>query len=343
MNAVTSQRSVAVSRVSLRFWERTLIDPRLLAILGLIAVLALVLQYETGVFFDVRNLRALGIQIAVVTIISMAITFVMVAGHMDVSVAGIVALSGVLGALTIRAGLGIGAAIAVAVVAGALVGLANSALYLVFGITSFIGTIGTLYVSIGVSNLITNGIPVTQLPESFSNMGNGFVLGIPIVVPIMAAFYLAFLFVEKSTVLGRHIVAAGSNPEAAYDNGVHTSRIAVIVFVISGAVAGFAGLLYASRIGSATPALDNDLVFRVIVACVVGGTAMTGGRGTVTGTLLGSILIGVINNGLNLLGVSTYWQSIALGLLLVVAVAVNGHIRDRIVEAVKSVLAQRRR
>jgi ribose/xylose/arabinose/galactoside ABC-type transport system permease subunit len=317
------------------------VNPRLLVTLGFIVLLAVILQVETGVFIDPRNLRALGMQIAVVTIIAMALTFVMVAGHIDVSVAGIVALSGVLGAMTIRAGYGLEVAIVVSIIAGVIVGLVNSSLFLVFGITSLIGTIGTLYVSIGVANLITNGIPITQLPEDFSTMANGLFLGMPIVLPIIAAFYLVFLFVEKSTVLGRHIVALGSNLEAAYDNGVRTARVTVVVFVISGAVAGFAGLLYASRIGSATPALDNDLVFRVIVACVVGGTALTGGKGTVTGTLLGSILIGVINNGLDLMGVSTYWQSIALGALLVIAVAVNGDFGRSIRRVVQSLTSAR--
>jgi ribose/xylose/arabinose/galactoside ABC-type transport system permease subunit len=299
----------------------------LVNIVGLLA-LVIYVQARTGLFMTTRNLENLSVEIVVITVCACAMTLVMVAGAIDVSVPGVVALSGVIAALLNAHGMPLWASFAIATACGAGVGLINSTLVLVVGVTSLIATIGTLYVSEGVGELITNGNTVAGTSENFSTLGNGFTAGIPNAVPIIVATVAVFVGIQRWTVLGRHVVAAGSNQQGAYLNGVSVKRVIATCFVLSGAAAGFGGVIYASRVGTAVPQIDNDLLFQVIVACVVGGTSLFGGEGSVFGTFVACVLIGAVNNSLDILGVSTFWQDIALGILLVAAVGLDVGLRQ---------------
>jgi ribose transport system permease protein len=273
-----------------------------------------------GKFFTLRNIDALVVQISVMTIIACAMTLVMVAGAIDISAPGTVALSGVIAGLLIVRGVPMWPAFLLATLTGAVVGLVNSYLVIAVGITSLIATIGTLYVTQGVANLLTNGLPIIGLPLNFSEVGGGYAAGMPLPLPIMLGVAILFVVIQKFTRFGRYTVATGSNSQAAFLNGVNVRRTLTLCFMLSGAAAGWGGVMYASRIGNPAPVVDNDLLFQVIVAVVIGGTALTGGQGSVLGTFVGAVLIGVVNQSLNLLGVSTFWQYIALGTLLVLSV-----------------------
>ncbi len=302
--------------------QRLLVNIALIVIIGLIAHV-----FAGGKFFTERNLNALVIQISVVTIIAAAMTLVMVAGAIDISVPGTVVLSGVLSGLLIVRGVPTPAAFAIATLAGGAVGLINSYLVISIGITSLIATIGSLYVTQGVANLLTNGLPIIGLPDDFSYVGTGFVGPLPLALPIVVLVVAALVALQRTTRLGQHIVATGSNPQAAFLNGVNVNRTLTICFTLSGLAAGWGGVMYASRIGNPTPVVDNDLLFQVIVAIVIGGTSLNGGQGSVLGTFVGAVLIGVLNQTLNLFGVSTFWQYIALGLLLVLSVGSDTIVR----------------
>jgi len=295
--------------------QRLIVNIALILLIGTVAHVA-----GGGKFFTVRNIDALVIQISVMTIIACAMTLVMVAGAIDISVPGTVVLSGVVAGLLIVHGLPMWLAYALATATGVLVGLVNSFLVIAIGITSLIATIGSLYVTQGVANLLTNGLPIIGLPLSFADVGGGYVAGVPIPLPIMLGVVATFVAIQKLTRFGRYTVATGSNPQAAFLNGVNVKRTLTLCFALSGAAAGWGGVMYASRIGNPAPVVDNDLLFQIIVAIVIGGTALTGGQGSVLGTFVGAVLIGVVNQSLNLLGVSTFWQYIALGLLLVLSV-----------------------
>jgi ribose transport system permease protein len=285
-----------------------------------ILIIGAYVQIRTGYFFLPSNLEAISIEIVVVTICACPTTLIMIAGAIDVSVAGTVALTGVVSGLLIVHGVPLPLAFLLATLTGVFVGLVNSLLVLGVGITSLIATIGTLYGTQGVGNLLTNGLPLSGLPNSFSVVGNNSILGIPIAAYMIVGVVALFVAIQRFTSLGRYAVATGSNAAAAYLNGVNTRRTMLICFVLSGAAAGWGGVVYASRVGTPAPVMDPDLFFQVIVAIVVGGTSLSGGEGSVFGTLLGSILIGVLNNSLDLLGISTFWQYIALGALLVASV-----------------------
>lgn len=276
--------------------------------------------FADGKFFTPRNLNALVVQISVVTIIASAMTLVMVAGAIDISVPGIVVLSGVTSGILIVNGVPMWLAFGLATLLGGIVGLINSYLVIGIGITSLIATIGSLYVTQGVANLLTNGLPVIGLPNSFSTIGTSFVGPVPVALPIMIGVVAVLVALQRLTRLGRHIIATGSNPQGAFLNGININRTLAICFFLSGLAAGWGGVMYASRIGNPTPVVDNDLLFQVIVAIVIGGTSLNGGQGSVLGTFVGAVLIGVVNQTLNLLGVSTFWQYIALGVLLVLSV-----------------------
>jgi ribose/xylose/arabinose/galactoside ABC-type transport system permease subunit len=294
---------------------------RLIVNIGLILVIGAVTHIlGGGKFFTLRNIDALVVQISVMTIIACAMTLVMVAGAIDISVPGTVVLSGVVAGLLIVTGLPMMLSYFLAMITGVVVGLVNSYLVISVGITSLIATIGSLYVTQGIANLLTNGLPIIGLPLSFSEVGGGYWHGIPIPLPIMVGVVALFVVIQKFTRFGRYTVATGSNPQAAFLNGVNVRRTLTLCFMLSGAAAGWGGVMYASRIGNPAPVVDNDLLFQVIVAIVIGGTALTGGQGSVLGTFVGAVLIGVVNQSLNLLGVSTFWQYIALGVLLVLSV-----------------------
>ncbi len=309
-------------RIRLALLDRDM--QRLLLNIGLILIIGTVVHVlGGGKFFTVRNIDALVIQISVMAIIASAMTMVMVAGAIDVSVAGTVVLSGVVAGLLIVNGVPTWPAFGIAVLTGVAVGLVNSFLVIGIGITSLIATIGSLYVTQGVANLMTNGLPVIGLPRDFSFIGTGFIGDVPVSAPILVFVVLLLIGIQKFTRFGRHTVATGSNPQAAFLNGVNVRRTLTLCFVLSGAAAGWGGVMYASRIGYPAPVVDNDLLFQVIVAIVIGGTGLTGGQGSVLGTFVGAVLIGVVNQALNLLGVSTFWQYVALGALLVFSVGVD--------------------
>lgn len=308
-------------RLQKRQTQRTIVN------LAAILVIAVFIQTKTGVFFTTGNLDNLGVQISVTVVLACAMTLVMVAGGIDVSIVGIVSLSGVVAAMLTRDGVPIWVAFIIAVLAGLVVGMLNSILCVTIGITSLIATIGTLYVSQGVANLLTGGIPVAQVPTSFNYVGTGFLINLPVSVWIIVVVVAIFVAVQRWTVLGRHTVAAGSNPQASFLNGISVGRIQTICFLISGAAAGWGGIMYSSRIGTAIPNIDNNLLFRVIVACVVGGTSLLGGEGSVFGSFIGAVVIGVVNDGLDLLGISSFWQDIALGVILVLAVGLDVGLR----------------
>ena len=317
---------------------------RMLVNIAIILGLGLYVQLQNGLFFTTRNIEAISVQIVVVTILACAMTLVMIAGHIDLSVSGTVVLSGMVAGLCIQRGIPIWLSFVIATLSGIGVGLVNSFLILVVGITSFIATIGTLYASQGVSALFTNGQPIFNLPLSFNTIGQGQIIGsIPYALPMIVLVVALFVAIQRYMALGRHAAATGSNPQAAFLNGVNVKRTTTLCFVLSGAAAGWGGVVYASRLGNPAPTLDNDLLFQVIVAIVIGGTSLFGGEGTVFGTFLGSVLVGVLNNSLNLLGISTFWQYICLGILLTASVGMDTVLRRDSVRRFRRSLVQSRR
>lgn len=295
----------------------------------ILILLVIVLALSTDRFLAIENLRNVLRQIAVVAIVGSAVTMLMISGSLDLSVGGIIALTGTVAALLAVTGMPIVLALAAGVVVGGLVGLVNGVLSVSLGINPVIATLGTMYVSRGVAGLLTDGRPVHGLPDGYTILGGGYMGSVPVPVIALLIVVVVFWVLQQKTLLGKYSVAVGSNSEAARLSGIRVNRIQILLFVLVGLMAGFGGVIISSRLNSGQPTAGMGFEFDVIVACILGGVSLAGGQGSVIGTVLGAAIIGSMNNGLNLLGVGTFWQTIVQGCVLVLAVGLDVFLRSR--------------
>lgn len=302
---------------------------KLLVNVGLLVVLCVVLTFTADHFAEWNNIRNVLRAISVVGIVAAAMTLVMIAGGLDLSVGGVVAISGVTAALLAKGGMPVLPAFVLGVCAGSVVGAVNAVLIVSLNLNSVIATLGTLYACRGIANLLTDGLPVNEVPPSWSELGTGFVLGVPTPAVILLAVIAALTVVQRRTLLGKHAIAVGSNFEAARLAGIRVDRVRIGLYVLSGTLAGLAGIIVSSQLSSGQPTAGTGLEFDAIVAAILGGTALTGGEGSVVGALLGALILGTLNNGLNLLGVQSFWQTVVQGVILVAAVGVDALVRRR--------------
>ena len=275
------------------------------------------------VFFLARNIQNIGQAIAILGVLATAQTIVIVAGALDISVGSIVGVSTVCIASVVTwsgsTTLGIGAGIAV----GAAAGVVNGLIVTVGGVNAVIATLGTMAAFRGVAFIISNGQSIPIFDRDFRVIGDGRFLGLQITIWILVAVALLFFVLMRYTIAGRNIYAVGGNPVVARLAGLDVRATQIGVYVLSGAAAGLAGMLLAARTGSGQPVSGSDgLELQAITAAVLGGCALTGGRGTILGGLLGVLILGVLNNGMILTSVPTFYQMVARGVLLIAAVVV---------------------
>jgi ribose/xylose/arabinose/galactoside ABC-type transport system permease subunit len=275
-------------------------------------------------FATITNFRLVLEEIAPVVISGAAVTFVMVSGSLDLSVGGILEISGVVAADLSAHGVPLSVAFIGGIAVGALVGLINGFLVVGLGINAVIATLGTWYVSDGVANLMAHdGSAITGVSNSFGTLGEGSTGGIPYALIVMVAVVIAFIIIERKTLVGKFSVAIGSNFEGSRLAGLRVNRIRALLFVASGAATGLAGLVVASRLDSGQPTVGTNFEFMVIVAAVLGGVSLAGGSGTVLGVCVGAAIVGVIANALDLLNIQSFWQEIIEGLILMIVVAID--------------------
>jgi ribose transport system permease protein len=289
--------------------------------LAIFLFFAIVLK-DSG-FLTVRNLSNIVLQTAPVTIMAIGLVFVMSAGEIDLSVGSIVAVSALAAAVTL-AQYGLAAGVAAGLGAGLLIGLINGALVAYVRLPSFLVTLATMGLFAGVSRSMTDlrSIPVTD-PIFTGFFGSGSLLGIPSLIWWTAIAIVAGHLVYRETRFGAHVLATGDNSRAASVSGISISRTRLAVLAISGGLAGLAGLLYAGRLQAAKYTLGETDLMTVIAAVIVGGTLLSGGKGSVVGALVGSLMMGMLNNGLILMGLSVSDQMIVRGLIILAAVAVS--------------------
>jgi ribose transport system permease protein len=287
-------------------------------------------------FLTVGNLGAVLRQSSVITIMAVGMTFVIVAGAIDLSVGSMMALTSVLGTLLLAWLSGEGApdwlavscSIVTAAAAGFLCGGLNGAATSLLRLPSFIVTLGTLGIFRGLALYITDGIPVTDLPRSFGRLAEGEFLGVlPTPVLFLIFVAVAFALVLRRTRVGRYALAIGSNPDAALYSGVPVNRYRTYCFLIAGALTGLAGMIEASRLITGQPTAGEGYELRVIAAVVIGGGSLSGGEGSIAGTIVGAFIMGILSNGSNLLGISPFIQQIVIGAIIILAVAVDTYQR----------------
>ena len=316
---------------------RLLLEGR--AFFALIAIIA-VFSFLSPNYFTLSNLLIMSSQVAIFGILSIGMLLVILNGGIDLSVGSILALSGVVAGAMMQGGeldaLGVilyppvWAVVVLTLCVGAAVGAVNGVLVAIFKVPPFVATLGVMYVARGIALLMTNGLTYNNLRGSEALGNTGFnwlgfyrIGGVPISVIVLAVVAIAAGLMLGRSAFGRWLYASGGNERAAELSGVPVKRVKITVYMVSGALAAAAGLVLASQLTSAGPTAGNAYELTAIAAVVIGGAALTGGRGNVRGTMLGAFVIGFLSAGLVIIGVSSYWQTVFTGAVIVLAVLMN--------------------
>ena len=289
-------------------------------VIALVAIVA-VLSVVKPTFMTVPNLVNVVRQISINGILAVGVTYVLLTGGVDLSLGSLVALTGVVAAGFAHPGqYPVIVPVLMGVLAGAICGLANGVVVTKGRVAPFIVTLGMMTIARGLALVLSGGRPVSNLSKPFTSLGSGDLCGVPIpVVILFGVALLSYLFL-KNIRLGRYIYAVGGNENAARASGISVDGVKMFAYTICGAMAGLAGVVLASRITTGQPNAGVGYELDAIAAVVIGGTSLSGGVGGVGGTLLGALLMGVINNGLDLLNVSSYYQQIVKGVIIIGAV-----------------------
>jgi len=306
-------------------WLAAQLEVRMLALAVLIAV---VLSVASPYFLTTVNILNLLDQSVVVGIVAIGMTFVILTGGIDLSVGSIAGLTGIVFGLVVPdLGLPVGAL--VAMLSGAAIGLVSGLLIGYFGLAAFVVTLGMMSICRSLCYIVSGGISISTIPESLSDFVYTKVAFIPMNVLVLLVLYLLAWLYLGYTKGGRTVYAIGSNPEAARIAGLSVVGYSILPYVVSGALAAVSALLLAGKILSVDPLAGNLLELDAIAAVVIGGASLFGGRGSIVGTLIGVFIMVMIRNGLNLLGVSPFWQGSAIGAIIIAAVLVERLVSQR--------------
>lgn len=291
-------------------------------LIGLVA-LSIFLSVSTTTFLTTRNLISVLRQICVNTLIAFGMTFVLIIGGIDLTVGSVVGACGVAVVILINSGVPVLPAVVLAVLLGALIGLLNGTIIAYTGMPPFIVTLSLQQTIRGFAYIFTEGRSIACKNQMFDFLGNGYILGIPVPIVIVFGVMILISTVLYLTKFGRRMYAIGGNVNAAKFSGIKVRSITVRVYMISAMLSALAGVILASRMYSGQPTAGNGYESDAIAAAVLGGTSFLGGIGTVGGTIIGSMVIGFLNNGLNLLHVSSYMQMVIKGIVIITAVGID--------------------
>lgn len=299
-----------------------------------LVILCVIVSVLSDKFLTATNAWNVMRQISVNVCISVGMTLVIIAGGIDLSVGSILALSGAIAAGLLKSGVELAAAnlyigftllgvIVIALVTGSVLGGLNGMMVTRFKVPPFVATLAMLTIARGLTMLWTGGFPISSLGDAFTWMGTGWLMGVPVPVWISAFAVLVAVFVTNRTKLGRYIYAIGGNESAAILSGINVRKVKIAVYTISGALAATGGLLVTARLDAAQPNAGTGYELDSIAAVVIGGTSLSGGKGSIGGTVLGAVIIGVLNNGLVLLNVSPFWQQVVKGSVILLAAIID--------------------
>ncbi|MCK9191029.1 MAG: ribose ABC transporter permease [Sphaerochaetaceae bacterium] len=292
-----------------------------------LVLLLLLLSIISPEFRTVNNLLSLLRQSSVNGLIAFGMTVVILTGGIDLSVGSTLALTALLGAGMLKGGVPAPIAILLVLIIGIALGVLNGVMVVNGKIQPFIATLVSMTAFRGIAMIFSDGRPISRLGDSslLAFLGQGKFLGIPVPVWIMIILFFIFRFFLQNTVIGRDTYATGSNDKAAALAGISIAKVKYLVYAVSGFTAAFAGLILVSRLGSAQPTLGSGYELDAIAAVAVGGTSMNGGRGKILGTLTGVIIIAALNNGMNIIGISSYYQQVVKAIVILLAVLSDRH------------------
>ena len=296
------------------------------SLLGLVLLIAVVSILNPS-FLSPKNIMNILRQTSVNAVIAAGMTFVILTGGIDLSVGSILCISGAVCASILVSGQNVVIAVLAALVVGAVVGFLNGFIISKGKLQPFIATLATMTVLKGLTLVYTNGNPITlgsnELAMSFGKIGGGTILGIPTPAMIMILVFMVCYYILHNTKMGRYTYALGSNEEATKLSGLNTDKIKIWVYTISGILASIAGIIITSRLYSAQPTAGSGYELDAIAAVVLGGTSLNGGKGKITGTIIGALIIGVLSNALNILDVSSYYKTMVKGAVILLAVLLD--------------------
>lgn len=297
----------------------------LTTVIALIILMAVITIINSN-FLTANNLLNLLLQVTSNALIAFGMTFVILTGGIDLSVGSILALSSALTAGLLGSGMPVTLAILISLILGCILGMMNGLLISYGKLAPFIVTLATMTIFRGATLVYTNGNPITKgLSDTFlfQFLGQGYIVGIPFPVIIMFIVFIVLYVLLHKTAFGKSVYAIGGNEKAAYISGVKLNKVKIIIYSISGIMASISGLIITSRLSSAQPTAGVSYEMDAIAAVVLGGTSLSGGKGRILGTLIGALIIGVLNNGLNIIGVSAFWQQVVKGVVILIAVLID--------------------
>jgi len=297
-------------------------------LIGLLIII-ITFSFLSPVFFTIPNLLNILQQSSINALIALGMTLVIISGGIDLSVGPAAALSAVLGATMMVAGVPVPLAILATLGIGAICGVFSGSLVAYAGLQPFIVTLGGLSLFRAIALIYTGGNPVFGIPTEFRSLINSEIFGIPTPIVIVAVIALVLWTVMNKTPLGEYILAVGGNEEAARVAGVPVKRTKVTVFVISGTLASLASLILIGRLGAAEPTIGDLWELDAIAAAAIGGASLMGGKGSVVGTIIGAIILGALRNGLTLLNIQAFYQLLATGLIIIIAMLIDRATRGK--------------
>lgn len=297
---------------------------KIIPFIGLI-LLVIIISALNSAFLEPSNLFNLLRQVSINGLIAFGMTFVILTGGIDLSVGSTLALSSAMIAILMVSGVDSIVALLIGCIFGAILGAVNGILITLGKMAPFIATLATMTVFRGLTLVITDGNPITNLNGNyaFQLFGRGYFLGIPVPAVTMFITFIILYIILHKTVFGRQTYAMGGNEKAAFISGIKVNKLKVMIYSLAGLMSAVAGAILTSRLNSAQPTAGMSYELDAIAAVVLGGTSLTGGKGRILGTLIGVLIIGVLNNGLNLLGVSSFYQQVVKGVVIIIAVLID--------------------
>ncbi len=303
---------------------KTIVGNQNFSIFCILLGMCVALAFASPKFLNSSNLFSVARAFSYIAIMAIGECMVIITGGIDLSIGSVFGLAGVISTMAMtKWGMGIVVSIFVGLAVAALVGLINGLMITKVKLPPFIATLGMLSIARGTCFVLTRGYPIIFLPEKFLVLGQGYFGIIPIPVILMLILILLFTILLKRTVFGRRVYALGGNEEATRVSGVNVDRLKLTVYCLSGTLAGFAGIITASRLGVGQAVAGTGYEMDAVAAVIIGGASLSGGRGTMSGMLIGAAIMGVLNNALVLLSVSAYWQQIVIGCVIIIAVTVD--------------------
>jgi ribose transport system permease protein len=302
---------------------------RQMILVFILIIICILLSFMTPNFLTFNNIRNVIRQVSYTAIAAIGMTLVIILGQIDLSAGSLIAVSGLTAAYFFKISHSPVLTFFSVVIFGSIVGLFNGMLTAKGKIPGFIATLASMTILRGFAYIVTNGSPISVMDQAFTFFGVGFLWVIPIPVIFMFIVILIGSFLTNRTRFGRYIYAVGGNEETAKWSGINVEKIKILVYLILGIFTSISGLIVAGRLGSGQPSAGLNFEMDCITAAVVGGTSMSGGKGKISGTIVGVLLLGVLTNGMTLLDINTYWQQVIKGLIIVIAVLIDTSTKKR--------------